>query len=609
MRKWIGTLMVSLLVASAIPSLSQAADQPFRDVPANHWAANAVRDLAQAGIFEGMPDAMFQGSRPITRYEVAMALARLLDAVETGPATPSIDAIRNLILTDPQVRAALTGPAGPAGPAGSGGAGPAGPQGPQGAQGPQGPQGNPGLTPQQVAQLTQLLTEFGPTIAAIRGDVRDLQTRMATVEAAVARIPPIRTSVGGGVRFGLLGTSVNFGADADVTADNATIFAVAGDPANADITDPTLAKDALKGSRFGVYLVDVNVDGKITENVAAHATVRAITPVNFDAAPYGVPAGVYPVNPGNETYAPILGVTGFGGGVPTFADNVQLWDWYATFTTDLLGSDLAVTAGRHSTSIAQGLLFDSSRQPLMGVSLDTGYRGLAFGVNGSFADRAVNAVDPAEVQDGVAYGYLGWNASNFAIAGTWLESGLAAQSGWSVGAEATLFGARVFGEYAQLLDDTTGVEPADNAGWVVGADLLNNWHSLSLTGRYGQIEAGFDPFFSIIHPYASVNAYDTDWVDRPLYLGQDNVAQGWEGDLRYVFGNDWMLRGRAYDGDRVDDTDADLVWTVQLKKQVADGVTAGVLYGQRDLDSITAAGGVLTGTTEKLLRASIEFSL
>ncbi|MHB9026763.1 MAG: S-layer homology domain-containing protein, partial [Armatimonadota bacterium] len=99
MRTWIG-LLAALLLMSALPVLAQEA-QPFSDVPPNHWASVAVAKLAQVGVFEGTTLAKFEGRRPMTRYEVAVALARLLTYVEQqggDGGNVTIDQIRNLIL-------------------------------------------------------------------------------------------------------------------------------------------------------------------------------------------------------------------------------------------------------------------------------------------------------------------------------------------------------------------------------------------------------------------------------------------------------------------------------------------------------------------------------
>lgn len=613
MKKVIGAIMVSLLLALAIPSFSQAPVVPFTDVPAGHWAAQALADLADAGVIEGLPGvSRYDGDRPMTRYEAAVALARLLSAVEQLPGMPAsatLEQIRNLILTDPDVQARLRGPVGATGVAGTPGApgapgvgngqtGPVGQPGKEGPPGPAGPAGSTGagFTPQQVADLNRLLQEFGPEIAAIRNDVATLRTQMNDVEA---RIPPLRVSINGGYRFGLYGTGINLPANSGTSADHATIYGAVLTPAPGTDPDNTLAKDALKGSRFGVYLVDVNIDGAITEAVAAHATLRAITPVDVSCNPFGL--GL----PYNATPDSFDGQNSYFGGT-TWADSVQLWDWYAKVTTSMLGNDITATAGRFSRTINQGLLIDTSAQPLTGLALDSGRGNVRFGVNGSTIDRGVSAEDPRGPQDLFGSAYLGLGQGDWNITGSYLASGVGGQTGWGLGMNGKILGRRIFGEFAQLLDDYNGNSlDDDNNGYVIGINLLENTKGLSLSAKYGDIEPNFRPALSQLRPYSAVNAYDIDWIDRPLYLSPDNVTKGFEGNISYVLGS-WTAQGRVYFGDKVTNainTDADMAWSAKLKKQITKGVAASVLYGEREVDKI------ISGAKLKTLRTAIEFTL
>lgn len=56
---------------------------PFRDwdVAAKHWASAAIYHAANAGVFEGLPDGHFHGARPLSRYELVVTVARLLEGV------------------------------------------------------------------------------------------------------------------------------------------------------------------------------------------------------------------------------------------------------------------------------------------------------------------------------------------------------------------------------------------------------------------------------------------------------------------------------------------------------------------------------------------------
>lgn len=62
------------MLAIVDPSLTKE----FPDVPANHWAYEAVSKLAGNGIVEGYPDGDFHGDRTITRYEMAQVIYKAL---------------------------------------------------------------------------------------------------------------------------------------------------------------------------------------------------------------------------------------------------------------------------------------------------------------------------------------------------------------------------------------------------------------------------------------------------------------------------------------------------------------------------------------------------
>jgi len=71
-------LVLVLVFAFALPALAN----PFVDVPLNHWAYDSVQSLAAKGVIVGYPDGTFGGSRTMTRYEFAEAVAKALAYVE-----------------------------------------------------------------------------------------------------------------------------------------------------------------------------------------------------------------------------------------------------------------------------------------------------------------------------------------------------------------------------------------------------------------------------------------------------------------------------------------------------------------------------------------------
>lgn len=51
----------------------------FIDVPPTHWAKEAVENVTNKGYLKGRTDDTFDGNAPITRYEFAAVLNRLME--------------------------------------------------------------------------------------------------------------------------------------------------------------------------------------------------------------------------------------------------------------------------------------------------------------------------------------------------------------------------------------------------------------------------------------------------------------------------------------------------------------------------------------------------
>jgi len=78
MRNLALSVAAILVLAVASPAFAQ----PFADVPTDHWAFDAIAELAAKGIIEGFPDGTFKGDRGVSRYEVAIIVARILARIE-----------------------------------------------------------------------------------------------------------------------------------------------------------------------------------------------------------------------------------------------------------------------------------------------------------------------------------------------------------------------------------------------------------------------------------------------------------------------------------------------------------------------------------------------
>ncbi|MDD7057082.1 MAG: S-layer homology domain-containing protein [Selenomonadaceae bacterium] len=90
MKKTLVSALTAALVVGAA-STTFAAANPFSDVPAGHWAYDAVAQLAQDGVVEGYGDTTFQGDKNITRYEMAQMVARAMAKTNGGTTVSGAD--------------------------------------------------------------------------------------------------------------------------------------------------------------------------------------------------------------------------------------------------------------------------------------------------------------------------------------------------------------------------------------------------------------------------------------------------------------------------------------------------------------------------------------
>ncbi len=78
--------MLALGAACAISPAAYAAQNPFADVPKEHWAYDAVEQLSEDGVIEGYGDDTYRGDRTITRFEMAQLVARAMSKEEAASA-------------------------------------------------------------------------------------------------------------------------------------------------------------------------------------------------------------------------------------------------------------------------------------------------------------------------------------------------------------------------------------------------------------------------------------------------------------------------------------------------------------------------------------------
>ncbi len=139
---------VALAGAASAQGINQPATQPFKDVPRDHWAYEAVEHLRQLGIVNGYPDGSFRGKRTVTRYEAASGLNKAARVYNAG--LPEDAFVSNI-------------------------------PGPQGARGPQGPQGPAGTPPPELKQLRAILEQM-------RQELHDMNDQLGAASSRAERL-------------------------------------------------------------------------------------------------------------------------------------------------------------------------------------------------------------------------------------------------------------------------------------------------------------------------------------------------------------------------------------------------------------------------------------
>ena len=89
MKKTLVSALTTALVVGAA-STTFAAANPFSDVPADHWAYDAVTQLAADGVIEGYGDTTFRGNQNITRYEMAQMIAKAMAKTDVSAADKAL---------------------------------------------------------------------------------------------------------------------------------------------------------------------------------------------------------------------------------------------------------------------------------------------------------------------------------------------------------------------------------------------------------------------------------------------------------------------------------------------------------------------------------------
>jgi len=473
----------------SLPCLSLAA--PGDTVAFDHWAYDAVQKLVDAGVIKGYPpDFAFRGERALTRYEFAMAIARLMEQSGRGGATGP---------PGPKGDPGVQGTVGPKGPAGDRGA--AGPPGEKGAPGAPGPTGPPGPKPtddEVRAACAKLFDEFKAELRDVRtqaedlgADLEGLDERIADVEAGLNR-PQVTGWID--YRIGLVG-------------------------------------DLWKNAEFDALTAKIGIEGQINDQLRGRIALKMI-----DDATRVADARLTPL------VRDPLGMS----------DAIWLDEALFQFSTDCL-TPADWTVGRQFVSYAQGLTVDNDRLSQQGVrwtldnirgsdlSLDA-FIGYAYYDEGTFF--LIN-------HDQYTAYRLSYERPRWGIAGTHLLDGAGDEQAWGADLRATIWGRDLAFEYAQMYRNAYRRTLDGVQAWMGSIDLLDT-PSLKLTGIISRADANYDLTFSSLFPYYETLQYDLTtypgavpwerWMrNAPVFRGARAIAAIASGkigstplELRYI---------------------------------------------------------------------------
>jgi len=227
----------AVALAGVAPAFAQAGG-PFADVPTDHWAYSAVDKLQKAGVVIGYPDGTYGGKRAMTRYEFAVAIARLLDKVGTPPDLSNY-------YTKPEADAKFATKADLAGLA----------------------------TKEEVQTLRNLVDEFHTELTTLGVDLDATKKRLAALEGRVTAVENElkRVKVGGTVNFYGLGTNTRNNSTSFIDQDGFRHFR--GSATAGTAGGPAVGNGNILGAARVMHDVDINIKARLSDTATAETDI------------------------------------------------------------------------------------------------------------------------------------------------------------------------------------------------------------------------------------------------------------------------------------------------------------------------------------------------
>jgi hypothetical protein len=526
-------LAVCLAAALVFAMVAPAFAQPFSDVPPSHWAYDAIAELSSQGIVQGFPDGTFRGNRAMTRYEMAVIVARLLARIES-------------------IQVPAPTPAAPA----------------------------PAITPENLQQVQRLVEEF-------RGELTALGVRVTAIEEELNALKAKQSNVlfTGAFRFReddyrqpACGGGATCGNNPGGNG-NPRVFTTTSDAVFPIVPRSRyVAKLEFDGSVApDVHLITALLTGSgapgsagytvFNSSIVGPATTESFAEIDnlfFDwRNGFGWPIEVWLGRFGGSTqigygshpvqfgpFGLLLNTTGNTWEDSTFdsgynvADGLRVAGHFPDWA-DLQAQAvyIRITGGSGGTYFsgedAYGV--DANVKLVSGLRIGAYYVGNS--ITGSPASPApLGSNYHLYGPSGPSMGAVGSNCSVVSPTGFQcpaLGSGWGGYAGWDV-----MQGIHLDGEYASWLD---GVHGTSDNGWQVMANLalgtMTGWgHNLSLAVGYLDFGANFYP------PYGAAEADIMGNMADTIYPGN---AQGFIGLLSFNLTSDWVPYISVFTGNSV----------------------------------------------------------
>jgi hypothetical protein len=574
-------LAVCLAAALVIAMVAPAFAQPFSDVPPSHWAYDAIAELSSQGIVQGFPDGTFRGNRAMTRFEMAVIVARLLARIES-------------------IQIPAPTPAAP----------------------------TPAITPENLQQVQRLVEEF-------RGELTALGVRVTAIEEELNALKAKQSNVlfTGAYRFRqddfrepACGGGAGCGNQAGGNG-NPRVFQSGDSGFPVVPRSRYVAKLEFDGSVApDVHLIGALLSGNGAPGSAGYAVFNSSTvgPTTMDSLAgidnlffdwknmFGWPLDIWLGRFGGTTqiaygshpvqfgpFGLLMNTTGNTWEDSTFDSGFNVADGLrvAGHWPDLLDLQtqavyIRITGGSGGTYFsgedAYGL--DANVKIASGLRIGAYYVGnMITGSPASPAPAGSNwhLYEPS----GAGISAPGPNCNTTGITTGFqcpaLGSGWGGYAGWDV-----MQGIHLDGEYASWQD---GVHGTSDNGWQVMANLnlgtMTGWgHNLSLQAGYLDYGANFYP------PYGAAEADILGNMNDTIYPGN---AQGFVGLLSFNLTQEWVLFASAFTGNSVSPSQSEFSY--------AGGVRW--LFSPRAAITIYTRGGSINGQEQfDIYRAQLDYN-